>query len=268
MRIERGAGDFAIRIAGFLVATMLAAPALAADRPSPEDDRTFRPTVLVRKGMAQGSGTLIASVEGESLVLTAAHVVEDPGPLQVELHRYNLGLERMATTGSWPLSVPAEVAAADEAADVAVLRIRALPPLPFVARLAAEGPEPAEGTVVTSIGIDQGTRLGGWPTRVADVDRFEIEGSGAERLFLITARPPEHGRSGGGLFLRGGDLVGVCVGRAEIIRGRRSGIYASGASIRRLLVDHDLDARVVRASSRPPARRPPPITPTRARPPR
>src|SRR4051812_15992052 len=74
------------------VALVLAATvALAADAPRPEDDGTFRPTVLVRKGRAQGSGTVIASDRAGSLVLTAAHVVEDPGPLRVELHRYNLG---------------------------------------------------------------------------------------------------------------------------------------------------------------------------------
>ena len=39
------------------------------------DDWTFRPTVVVRRGTSQGSGTIIASVDGETLVLTAAHVV-------------------------------------------------------------------------------------------------------------------------------------------------------------------------------------------------
>ena len=37
---------------------------------------------------------MIASVEGETLILTAAHVVEGAGPLWVELHRYNFGVEK------------------------------------------------------------------------------------------------------------------------------------------------------------------------------
>ena len=49
------------------------------------------PTVVVRRGTSQGSGTIIASVDGETLVLTAAHVVKAEGPVLVELHRYNLG---------------------------------------------------------------------------------------------------------------------------------------------------------------------------------
>ena len=58
--------------------------------------RTYRPTVVVRRGTSQGSGTIIASVDGETLVLTAAHVVKAEGPILVELHRYNLGMERHA----------------------------------------------------------------------------------------------------------------------------------------------------------------------------
>lgn len=231
----------------WIAAAMAVAASPAADRPRPEDDWTFRPTVIIRRGNAQGSGSVVSSVEGETLILTAAHVVEDRGPLKVELHRYNLGLENDRAGTVWPRSVPAEVVAADDSADVAVLRIKGLGPLPFVARLAVEGAEPPRGTLVTSLGIDRGTELSSWPTRIAHIDRFEIEGTGAERSFLITTRPPEHGRSGGGLFLANGDLVGVCVGRAKLVKGRNSGIFASSASIRRLLRTFDLDARILSA---------------------
>ena len=49
--------------------------------PVPWDDGTYRATVVVRRGTSQGSGTIIASVEGETLVLTAAHVVKAEGPI-------------------------------------------------------------------------------------------------------------------------------------------------------------------------------------------
>ena len=69
----------------------------------PSDDWTFRPTVMVRRGTSQGSGTIIASIERETLVLTAAHVVQERGPIAVELHRYNFGLERSRPApGAWP----------------------------------------------------------------------------------------------------------------------------------------------------------------------
>lgn len=259
--------------AAILAALAASTPARGADEPSAGDNLTFRPTVIVRNGPGQGSGTIIASVDRETLILTAAHVVEGPGPLRIELHRYNLGVERSAQGGRWPIAVPAEVVAADPDADVAIVRVKTLAALPFVAQL-LPGPEnalPAVGTAVTSVGIDLGSRLSGWTTRVTSVDRFEIEGRGAEHIWLITSRAPLHGRSGGGLFLDSGELVGVCVGRAQLKKGRTSGVFAAALSVRRLLRDHDLDTRVASLSTAVvPSTRPapprPPINATRAAP--
>jgi len=257
MRFQRRARCLGVGLTwiGMMVAVAAAAAeGPAADRPRPSDDWTFRPTVIIRKGSSQGSGSIIASVQGETLVLTAAHVVEDRGPLKVEFHRYNLGLERDSGHGKWPRSIAAEVVGADVAADVAILQIKGQPPVPYVARLAVQGAEPRPGTLVTSIGIDRGTKLSSWATRIAEINRFEIEGTGAERWFLVTHRPPDFGRSGGGLFLANGDLVGVCVGRAGFVRGRTSGVFASRSSIRRLLRTHDLEARIDPGSAPYPAR--------------
>ncbi|MHB1560330.1 MAG: S1 family peptidase, partial [Isosphaeraceae bacterium] len=218
---------------------------------SPGDDWTFRPTVLVRRGTSQGSGTIIASVDGQTLVLTAAHVIRDTGPISIELHRYNLGLERtQGGPGPWPQPVAARLAAADAAADLAVLRIEGLEPLPYVARLASPRRDPAVDSTVTSIGIDLGTRLSSWSSRLVEVLWFELNDSRDERLFFLTARTPEYGRSGGGLFLPGGELVGVCVGHAELVRGHRLGVFASRESIQQLLMKNGLDAVVERSELR------------------
>ncbi|QEH32561.1 hypothetical protein OJF2_10380 [Aquisphaera giovannonii] len=218
---------------------------------SRRDDRTFRPTVLVRRGTSQGSGTIIASLEGETLVATASHVIRGEGPIQVELHRYNLGLEKSpAPPGKWPQRVPAEQAAVDPAADVAILRIRDRVALPFVARLAQHDEEPAADVPVTSLGIDLGTKLGSWDSRLVDVLWFELNESHAERPFLVTARIPEHGRSGGGLFDREGRLVGVCIGHAEVIQGRRMGIFSSAENLRELLQRPELSAAMSLSEAR------------------
>jgi S1-C subfamily serine protease len=214
------------------------------------DNGTYRPTVVVRRGTSQGSGTIIASVLGETLILTAAHVVRNQGPIVVELHRYNLGVERAAAAGSWPRRVSAALAAADSAADLAVLRIENMRALPYVARLAPGNAAPVADTLVSSFGIDLGTELAAWSSRVVKTLNFEFNGSGESRPFLITDKIPEHGRSGGGLFLANGELVGVCVGHAELVEGRRMGIFASRESIRHLLDDHKLTAAVVRSNSR------------------
>jgi hypothetical protein len=244
-------------------------------RGTPADEQIFRPTVIVRCGRAQGSGTIIASVDGETLVLTAAHVLlEGKGAAEVELHRYNLGLEprgRYASGSGWPRKLAAETAAMDAAADIAVLRVGHLKRLPYVARLAPASAELPPGTIVTSVGIDLGVQLSSWHARIAEVDRFVLEHQTEERPFVITTRPPEHGRSGGGLFLQNGALAGVCIGRVLATRKARDddqdqeqnrvrvrvGIFAAPASIRRLLRDHALEEIVARSES---AARP--VTPT------
>lgn len=281
-----------------VLAAGLAAFAVSGGEPGPReaagDDLTFRPTVIVRKGNGQGSGTIIASADGETLVLTAAHVVRGPGALSVELHRYNLGVEHALPPGGWPLRLPAEVAASDPAADVAVVRVRDRPAFPFVARIGAVGEEPSGGTVVTSVGIDGGERLRSWSTRVRAVlwlafspgakpgsetikanagTKATANGKGTNpkgpvdapdaggRPFLITAKAPERGRSGGGLFLEDGRLVGVCVGRIDIDHKAALGVFASGGSIHRLLREHDLDPLLALPHARPSR---PGAAPTRA----
>jgi S1-C subfamily serine protease len=219
--------------------------------PLPWDDGTYRPTVVVRRGTSQGSGTIIASVDGETLVLTAAHVVKDRGPIFVELHRYNLGMERTpANEGAWPRVIGAVPAATDTAADLAIVRIEKMSALPYVARFTHRNEEPPMDSIVTSIGIDMGLKLTRWSSRLVDSVTFELNDSASARPFLITEKIPQRGRSGGGLFLTNGELVGVCIGHAELVRGRPMGVFASGESVRRLLDDHQLTATVLRSERR------------------
>src|SRR5207244_2167933 len=104
---------------------------------------------------------------------------------------------------------------ADAVSDVAILRLRRLPPLPYVARLAVADQKVAPGTAVTSVGVDKGANFSGWNAHVYGVVQLDPKNKGAQRPYLITDRAPEHGRSGGGLFLPDGSLVGVCVGRID-----------------------------------------------------
>jgi S1-C subfamily serine protease len=219
--------------------------------PVPWDDRTYRPTVVVRRGTSQGSGTIIASVDGETLVLTASHVVKAEGPIFVELHRYNLRMEgRAAPPGAWPRVISASLAAADTAADLAIVRMEKITALPYVARLTHKNDEPPPNAVVTSIGVDLGKKLTHWSSRLVETLTFELNDSGSARSFLITEKIPEHGRSGGGLFLANGDLVGVCVGHSELVKAKRMGVFAAGESIRRLLDEHQMTATILRSELR------------------
>jgi len=212
---------------------------------------------MVRRGSSQGTGTVIASVDGETLVLTAAHVVRGGGPLTIELHPYNLGLERRAEGGRWPRVVAAEVVGADPSADVAILRVGEMVALPYVARMLdgeRQGQLKAK-TPVTSLGIDGGAKLSSWNSVLVETARIQLDESGHDRPFLITARIPEHGRSGGGLFTADGRLIGVCVGHAEMVKQRRMGVFSSIANARRLIREHNLSAVIAQSSTRQAERR-------------
>jgi len=253
MRTRRRAFGDCVRV----VTMALALPILAfgaesprSEGPVPGDDLTFRPTVVVIRGTSQGSGTVIASIPGETLVLTAAHVLEAGGAAFVEIHRYNLALEKKRNSDGWPKKIPAKVIATDVAADVAVLRIEGFQAMPFVASVGEKTEEPQPGTVVISVGVDRGAKLSSWTTRIIDHARINMDKGGGERPFLLTQTPPDFGRSGGGLFLADGTVIGVCVGRAEVIKGHRVGIFASTASIHRMLNEHNLDFNVSRSVAR------------------
>lgn len=227
------------------------------DSVRPGDDWTFRPTVMVRRGTSQGTGTIIASVDGETLILTAAHVVRGRDRLTIELHRFNLGMENRASDGRWPRVVPAEVVATDPSADVAIIRVGKMVALPYVARMLDDS-HPGElkaRSPVRSLGIDQGAKLSSWDSTLVETAQIQLDDHDEDRPFLITARIPQHGRSGGGLFTADGRLIGVCVGHAEMVKGRRMGVFSSIANARRLIRDHDLTAVVARSSTRQAARR-------------
>lgn len=206
-----------------------------ANRPTKADDLTFRPTVKLRKGNSCGTGSLIASQAGETLILTAAHVVEGPGELLVELHRYNVGLERNEPGVGWPKTYTAEVVQADKEADVALVSLFGVRRLPHLAALAEKTAVVKPGQHVVSVGIDRGERLQSWETRVQGQVQLNRGGEGKVQPFLVTEKAPEHGRSGGGLFRDDGRLVGVCVGRIELDNQPAVGLFASLESVRRLL---------------------------------
>jgi S1-C subfamily serine protease len=211
----------------------------------------LRPTVQIRNGTRRGSGTILASAPDETLILTAAHVVSDPAELKVELHRHNLGgpIAGLTEGGGWPRLVPAALVAADPAADVAIVRITGMVALPHVARFDPGSAEPAEGDVLTSVGIDRTLFLRLWRTTAQGTARVDIGRGGGARRFILTTRYPDHGRSGGGLYREDGALVGVCVGQLSLRPGQpKVGIFASSESIRRLLHDNDLD-RALRAAA-------------------
>jgi S1-C subfamily serine protease len=232
----------------FVVAALGATAARPDDRADTPGKATaadvLRPTVQIRNGKVRGSGTILLSAPGETLILTAAHVVHDQAGLQVELHRYNLGgpIAGLTEGGGWPRLVPATLVVADVASDVAVVRISGMAALTYVARFDPAAEEPAKGDVLTSVGIDRTLFLRRWKTTARGTALVDIGKGGGSRRFILTTRYPDHGRSGGGLFREDGAVVGVCVGQLSVRTGEpKEGIFASVESIRKLLRDNGLD---------------------------
>jgi S1-C subfamily serine protease len=229
-----------------LLALVAAVAGISVPAAPPEGEGTragrgtdiVRATVQIRNGDHRGSGTVIASGPGETLILTAAHVVKGATGLRVELHRHNLGYQLAGLTegGGWPRLVPAAVVAADTAGDVALVRIEGMKALRYVARFDPGAAEPSRGEVLTSVGIDRTRFLTRWKTTVEGSARLDIGQGGGPSRFTITSRFPEHGRSGGGLFRPDGTLAGVCTGQLGLKPGQpKVGVFGSVESVRKLL---------------------------------
>lgn len=154
-------------------------------------DRDDKGTLRLRVGM--GTGTVVGSKGGRSLVLTCRHVCPDAD-----------GFAFVVVGGA---QYAAEFLAADDVADLAVLRVRVALPAAEVARSG-----PAEGDELRQWGHEAAGRAKekkGARGRVADVD---VDGLKFDGVYLsrIAAEP---GDSGAGVFDKAGKLVGVCMAK-------------------------------------------------------
>lgn len=170
---------------------------------------------IVRIPSAGGSGTVIATGQGWSLILTAGHC------FQGSARSKPIALDIIAPAAGQHVGVT--LLGADYQADIALLRLN-YGPLPNVAPIAPAGFSPS---VCMSAGFDDMAFPGKWlPTHI-------VSRSGG---YYYTREAPWHGRSGGGLIdARTGYLVGVCSGytgqHSRNERARGEGVYASLPSI-------------------------------------
>ncbi|MEP3480956.1 MAG: trypsin-like peptidase domain-containing protein [Fuerstiella sp.] len=174
---------------------------------SPEESSTsaeqksvpHRATVRVRlmdgKMRDVGTGTVIHSVAGQSLVLTCAHIFKDAAAdaiVEVDIFQ-----------GDKVLKYPATVLGGDHNADVALIQIKNSNRLP-AAEVAFDRAPLVPRESLFSIGCSNGdppTRL---KMNVVEVNRFEGPST------VLCTNAPTQGRSGGGLFDADNRLVGVC----------------------------------------------------------
>jgi len=164
-----------------------------------------------------GSGTIIDSKPGRSLILTCAHAIHrlsDAARIEVDL--FNDG-EHETYIG--------EIVDHHIDSDVGLIRIRTDQPLP-VARISGTERKPAEGDACSSIGCAHGENPSVLSMHITSVDRY----LGPANIECTHA--PQDGRSGGALVNERGRVIGVC---SAAFRDDNRGLYAGPDAIHQML---------------------------------
>ncbi|MEX0700927.1 MAG: thioredoxin domain-containing protein [Planctomycetales bacterium] len=200
---DRAAGPERIRAAEAVVGDPLAASA--------------RIRVKDKNGVNLGSGTIVDSLPGRTVVLSCGHIFRDlEQDSTIEVDVFHDG--RFET-------FLGKVLRYDLEGDVGLISIPTGGRLP-VCRVAGAAGKVAVADRVTSIGCGKGDPPSAMPVQVTRLNRY----IGPENIECTGV--PIQGRSGGGLFDSQGRVVGVCI--AADNRDQR-GLYAGLAPIHDLL---------------------------------
>lgn len=181
-----------------------------------KDPMTVCVRIRVRdsKGLDIGSGSIIHSEPGRTLILTCGHIFRHfDGRSEIDVDIFDNGRA---------VSHKGKLIRKDLEADIGLISIQTLTPL-RVARVSAEPIR--QGQHVFSVGCGGGENPSRLQHRVTSTDRYKggyIECTGT----------PIQGRSGGGLFTPDGQIIGVCVFANP---GSRRGLYTGLKTIHSLL---------------------------------
>ncbi|VAX40396.1 Domain of unknown function / Thioredoxin [hydrothermal vent metagenome] len=175
-----------------------------------------------KTGINFGSGTIIASQPGKTIILTCGHIFRDLNNetrIQVDIFEKGRIKKYLGTVIRY-----------DKESDVGLLSIASRETFP-IARIARIGESVSKSDLVTSIGCNGGKAPTRQQLRVTALNRYlgpdNIECTGV----------PVQGRSGGGLFNRKGHVVGVCFAADK--KDKR-GLYAGTKAIHQLLEESQL----------------------------
>lgn len=156
---------------------------------------TVRLRIEDRGGKSVGSGTIIDARQGEALVLTCGHVFRDYD------RQGRILIESCAPGGAQTWT--GELLGFDIEKDIGLLSFRTDAAV-GVARVAPGSHQVSVGDEVVSVGCDHGADPSVRVSRVTSIDKFLGPAN------YQVAGQPVQGRSGGGLFNRRGELIGIC----------------------------------------------------------
>ncbi len=171
--------------------------------------RPIRAAVRIRTPGGMGSGVILSSVPGRTVIATAEHVVRGSQTVTVDLFR-DFGVK----------TYPATVATVNDTTDLALLTVVNTLPLP--AALGAENTSVSLGDTVFGIGCSGGRGVSTMVSRVVSVDGGDVFASGTVA----------QGRSGGGLYNRRFELIGIC---SATNSRRQDGWYIGAGKLQTLL---------------------------------
>ena len=171
--------------------------------------RPIRSCVRIRTPGGIGSGVILSSVPGRTVIATAAHVVRGAAQITVDVFR-DSGVEQYSAT----------VATANDTTDLALLLVVGNK-LPLPDAIGSEA-QPVGGDVVFGVGCSGGRGVSVMRCVVQNVTNGDIFASGA----------PAQGRSGGGLFNQRFGLVGIC---SAASKDRNDGWYINAQKLRPMM---------------------------------
>lgn len=176
-----------------------AAPVASTTQDFTPDQLAMQATVRLRiedaTGHSFGTGTIIDTMKEEALVITCGHIFRESkgqGKIVVDLHAAG------AREG-----VQGQLISFDLTRDIALVSIRPGVPVKPVP-VAGDIRKAMEGARVFSIGCDHGRDPSLKESRIVAVNKY-VGGPN----YTVAGMPVE-GRSGGGLFLADGSLIGIC----------------------------------------------------------
>jgi thiol-disulfide isomerase/thioredoxin len=183
--------------------------------------KAFAGTVRIRVTDSRredvGSGTIIHSKSGGSLILTCAHLFTD--------FQKQAAIEVDVFHGDGVKRFPATIVGGDHNSDLAVIRIQNAEPLAAV-QLTAQPAAVAIDQSLVSFGCDKGATPTPLQTRIVKLKPYLGPAN------LTCNVPPVQGRSGGGLFDQTGALIGVC---SAADPERTEGLYMAHGAIAELI---------------------------------
>jgi thiol-disulfide isomerase/thioredoxin len=178
---------------------------------------TVRLSVNQSGSIHRGTGTIIESNSQGALAITCGHLFRNSNPqtkMTVEV------FEEGRTE-----SYPARLVRYDDRADVGLIAFEPGKTLPKV-RVAANPETVRPRDLVSSMGCGNGSDPTRWQMYVKSVDAY------LNKSIIECNQAPVYGRSGGGLFNRGGELIGICMAADK---NNNTGLYAGLKEIHALL---------------------------------